>query len=73
MNRGRSRGLSQEMRLGLAFFVLLYGVGGGLIWWFYGAQATLLAVLCITGGLLVFLLLYAIVSLMGWWVKRQDS
>jgi multisubunit Na+/H+ antiporter MnhB subunit len=58
---------STEGRLVLGFFVLLYVVGGGLIWFFYGPGGALLGMLCMTGGLLLFLLLYAIVWLLGRW------
>lgn len=51
----------------VAFFVLLYVVGGGLIWLFYGPRAALLGAFCMTGGLLLFLLLYGIVWLLGRW------
>jgi hypothetical protein len=56
-----------EIRLVVGFFVLLYVVGGGLIGIFYGPPAALLAMLCMTGGLLFFLLLYAIVWALGKW------
>jgi len=54
-----------EARLVLGFFLLLYLVGGGLIWLLYGSGAALLAVLCMTGGLLLFLLLYGLVTVLG--------
>jgi hypothetical protein len=46
-------------------------VGGGIIWFFYGRGGALLGWLCMTGGLLFFLLLYAIVSAIGWWANRE--
>jgi hypothetical protein len=58
---------STEVRLVVGFFVLLYLVGGGLIALFYGWEAALLGMACMTTGLLFFLLLYAIVSLLGRW------
>lgn len=57
---------STEARLVVAFFVLLYGVGGGLIWLFYGQAAALLGLACITGGLFFFLFLYAMMILIGY-------
>lgn len=57
---------SMEGQLVIAFFVLLYGVGGGLIWLFYGRAAALLGLACISGGMLFFLLLYAIMLLIGY-------
>lgn len=58
---------STEARLVVGFFLLLFLVGGGLIWAFYGRNAALLGVLCMIGGLLFFLLLYGIVWLLGRW------
>ena len=58
---------STEMRLFLAFALLLYGVGGGLIWLFYGLPAMLLGAACVTGGLGMIGLLYGLVSLVGRW------
>jgi hypothetical protein len=55
-----------EGQSAIAFFLLLYGVGGGLIWFFYGWAAALVGLACITGGLLVFLLLYAIMLFIGY-------
>jgi hypothetical protein len=64
---------SQEARLVLGFFLLLYGVGGPLIWWFYGTAGMALGLGCITGGLLVFLLVYGLVALIGWWANREPE
>lgn len=64
---------SQEVRLVAGFFLLLYGVGGPLIWWYYGTGGMLLGFGCFTLGLLVFLLLYGLVSLMGWWANREPG
>jgi hypothetical protein len=62
---------SQEVRLVAGFFIILYLVGGPLIWYFYGAGAALLALLCMTGALLFFLALYGLVSLLGRWANRD--
>lgn len=58
---------STEGQLVIAFFGLLYMLGGGLIWFFYGRAAALLGLACMTGGLLFFLLLYGIMLLIGYW------
>lgn len=62
---------NQEVRLVTGFFVILYFVGGPLIWYFYGLGGMLLAMLCMTGALLFFLGLYALVSLIGRWANRD--
>ena len=64
---------STEGQLVVGFFVLLYVLGGGLIWFFYGLGGALLGWFCMTGGLLFFLLLNAIVSLFGWWANRDEG
>jgi len=58
---------STDLRLFLGFALLLYVVGGGLIWYFYGPGAMLLGALCITAGLGMIGLLYGLVSLVGRW------
>ena len=58
---------SSEIRFIAVFFILLYLLGGALIWLFYGRNAMFLGWLCMTGGLFFVLLVYGIVSLMGWW------
>ncbi|MCL4828517.1 MAG: hypothetical protein KJZ95_14200 [Caldilinea sp.] len=59
-----------EGQLVIGFFVILYVVGGALIWRFYGPGGAIAGWLCMTGGVLFFLLLYALVSLVGWWANR---
>lgn len=59
-----------EGQLVVGFFVLLYVVGGGLIWLFYGQRGAFVGWLCMTGGLLVFLLLYGLMALVGWWANK---
>lgn len=58
----------EEVRLFIGFFIILYVVGGGLIWFFNGVPAMLLGMACMTGGLVFFLLLYGLMSLIGYWV-----
>jgi hypothetical protein len=58
---------SVEWRLVAGFAVLLYGVGGGLVWWFYGAGAALLSWLCFTVAALFFAALYGLLVLVGRW------
>lgn len=62
---------STEARLVAGFVIILYAVGGGLIWLIYGPRAALMGALCMTGGLLFFLavsaLVYVVVALMGRW------
>ena len=58
---------STDLRLFLGFAILIYVVGGGLIWFLYGWPAMLLGAVCITGGLGMIGLLYGLVTLVGRW------
>ena len=42
-----------DRNLIIGALVILFIVGGGLIWWLYGVEQALMAVVCM-GGLLVF-------------------
>ncbi len=64
---------STEGQMVIGFFLLLYIVGGALIWWFYGFAGMVLGLSCISGGLFLFILLYGIVSLLGWWANRDGD
>ncbi len=59
-----------EGQLVIGFFVILYVIGGALIWYYYGLGGAIAGWLCITGGLFFFVLLYGLVSLAGWWANR---
>lgn len=52
-----------ERNLILGGFIILFFVGGGLIWLFYGSNAALLGVLCFLGGFALIGLLYLILKL----------
>lgn len=53
-----------DRRLIIGAIVLLFAVGGGLIWWFYGTEAWGLGLTCLVAGLapvvLIVLLFWAI-------------
>lgn len=56
-----------DVQMVTGFFVLLFVVGGGLIWLFYGLGPALMGIACMVGGMLSFLLLYGLVWLLGYW------
>ena len=58
---------SGEVQLVTGFFVILFVVGGGLIWAFYGPGPALMGAICMLGGLIFFLLLFGLVWLLGRW------
>ncbi len=53
-----------DRRLVVGAILILFLVGGGLIWWIYGTGAAGLALTCMSGGvavvLLIVLIFYAI-------------
>lgn len=59
-----------NVRLALGAFILLFGVGLGLIYFIYGRGAALAGLLCLLGGLVpITLILFALYG-MDWIVKR---
>lgn len=68
-NRFNSRryGSRQERLFLLVFFILLYTIGGALIYFFYGRAAMFLGWGCMTAGVVFVLVIYAIVTIMGRW------
>jgi hypothetical protein len=57
----------QDVRLLVAFVVLMYVVGGALIWYFYGPAGTILGLTCVTVFLVVLVLLYLLITAVGKW------
>lgn len=60
----------QERNLFLAVIVFLLVVGGGLIAWIYDVGALATALVCLSAGVALLVLLWIIVSLLGWWAER---
>lgn len=60
----------QERNLFLAVIVFLLVMGGGLIAWIYGVGALATALVCLSAGVALLVLLWIIVSLLGWWAER---
>ena len=61
-----------NFRLWVGFFLLLFLVGGGLIYWFYGSRAALLGLVCLVVGLLPLLLIWLILVGLEWVAKRGE-
>jgi hypothetical protein len=63
-----------DRNLLIGFFVLLFLVGGGLIWYFYGAPAAALGLACLALGALLVgllaLLMTGLERLSNWWDDR---
>ena len=69
------RGFIRETnrRLVIGFVMLLFLVGGGLIYLIYGPEAALSGALCLFAGLAPFGLLWAILSGLEWLGERTDQ
>jgi hypothetical protein len=61
-----------SVRLVVGFILLLFLVGDGLIWYFYGRGAALFGLLCILGGLGLFALIGGILWVMERIAKTAD-
>jgi hypothetical protein len=62
-----------NVRLLIGFILILFVVGDGLIYWFYGRGAALMGLLCMAVGLGPVLLIWLILAVMEWAVKRVDN
>lgn len=57
-------------RLILGALLILFIVGGGLIWYFYGGAGAGLGVICLLAGLSPVALILLIFLIMDWILKR---
>ncbi len=62
-----------NLRLLLGFFALLFGLGGGLIYLFYGREAALLGLACMLAGLAPAVLAWLALALTGWLARKIDD
>jgi hypothetical protein len=61
-----------NLRLLIGFIVLLFVVGDGLIYWFYGSRAAFLGLMCLMVGLLPLSLIWLILVGLEWIAKRGE-
>ncbi|MEW5868321.1 MAG: hypothetical protein AB1894_03535 [Chloroflexota bacterium] len=61
-----------NIRLLVGGIVLLYLVGDGLVYWIYGRGAAVMGLICLTAGLAPLVLIWLVLALMEWVVKRID-
>jgi hypothetical protein len=62
-----------ERNLVVGGFVLLFVVGGGLIWYFWGLGPALAGWVCMGAGVALFGGLYLVLKLMEWWSNPRDE
>jgi hypothetical protein len=60
-------------RLLVGFVVILFIVGLGLIWIFYGGEAALFGLLCLFAGLTPLAFIFIFLQLIEWLVKRANN
>lgn len=60
-------------RLLIGGIALLFIVGDGLIYLFYGQQAALMGLICLLAGLSPLLIIWLLLLLLDWFVKRADE
>jgi len=51
--------------------IILFVVGDGLIYLIYGKNAAITGLVCLIAGLLPLIIIWIILSLLGWVVKRS--
>jgi len=59
-------------RLLAGFFLILFFVGDGLIYLFYGREAAFMGLICLVFGLAPLLLIWWGLLGIEWFVKKQD-
>lgn len=59
-----------DRRLVIGALLILFIVGGGLIWWFYGTGAAGLGITCLMAGLAPVVLIVAVFYAAEWIIKR---
>jgi hypothetical protein len=59
-----------NVRLIIGFIILLFIVGDGLIYWFYGQGAALFGLVCIMAGLVPIGLSWLAIVFIGWLTKK---
>jgi hypothetical protein len=60
-------------RLLVGFVLILFLVGDGLIYLFYGPRAAGLGLVCLAAGLAPLVLIWLLLTLIGWMVKKIDD
>jgi hypothetical protein len=62
-----------NIRLIVGGLLILFVVGGGLIWLFYGQKAALLGVVCMLLGLSPIVIIWFIFVVLEWIVKKSNN
>ncbi len=60
-----------NVRLLVGFIILLFVVGGGLIYAFYGRQSAIMGLVCLGAGVAPLAIIFLVLRGMEWIVKRD--
>ena len=60
-------------RLAIGFVLLLFLVGDGLIYYFYGSGAAVSGLICIFAGLSPIVLIWLVLKVVEWVAKKADK
>lgn len=60
-------------RLLIGFFVLVFGLGLGLIYLFWGQQAALMGLVCLSAALVPAGLVWVFLAVLGWIAKKAQE
>lgn len=80
--RGYNRDMSRDLRrysrqtnfrLLIGFFLLLVLVGVGSIYFIYGRDAAWMGLVCILGALVPVVLVWGLLTILGWVAKKVDQ
>jgi len=61
-----------NIRLIIGFILLLFIIGDGLIYLFFGQQAALMGVICLMAGLSPVILIFFALWFIDWIVQKND-
>jgi hypothetical protein len=74
MNRDLRRYASQTgFRLIVGFILLLFIVGDGLIYLFYGQGAAIMGLICLLGGIAPIVLILGALWIIDWVAKKNNT
>ena len=62
-----------NIRLVAGFIILLFTIGGSLIYMIYGIEGTIMGLICLLAGLAPFVLIALILWGLEWIVKRAND
>jgi len=62
-----------NIRLFLGFLIILFLIGDGLIYLIYGREAAILGLICLVAGLAPLVLIWLVLLMMEWIVKKAGG